>query len=445
MKISPEKMQKVKKILKKCNFWRIVLVFGVILAYLATCYFSDSFIEILLSVVFICYVIHVCSLKIFNKFIGSVLTKEFDPDTYLALICQGKVDSPAAIRQIPGEYFCGNYQNVISICNTKLADPKIAKRYRYYYLLYLANTYFDIGDDETLRLTCDRYREVLSAEKPNKQAKIRKNYTRMDFFETYLNRDIDTCIKMISDPVPMEIDQHRRTFYRAKFAILQGKEDMAREYCEALVKAVPDLTYGKLADKALERMDAQEETCNVFDFSGLAEAEVNIGGITHRPFLKKLAIILIVFSGVIILGSGIFYGYNSYKYEKYMENVYLLLEEDYDGVEVFELFILEDGKDDVDSMFICKTDTEIIVGCFYHRSDSAAMHYKKQAEVSIESISADNFIKNCTFSAVTTDNQIHSCFYTNLADVPDNSYYLIDITVGDCVVYYAVTNIVPND
>ncbi len=461
MKISPEKMQKAKKILKKCNFWQIVLVFGVILAYSVMCYFSYSFIEILLSVVFICYVTHVCSLKIFNKFIGSVLTNKFDPDTYLALIYQGKVDSPAAIRQIPGEYFCGNYQNVISICNTKLADPKMAKRYKYYYLTYLANTYFDIGDDENLRLTCDRYREALSAEKPSKQEKIRKNYIRMDLFETYLNRDIDTCIKMISTPAPMEIDQHRRTFYRAKFAILQGKEEMAREYCDHLVEAIPNLTYGKLADKALERMDSGETSFDAFAFFETVEVEVDIAGETFYPLSKRLligvvaALIMIVLYAIIFgvltcvdfMGAGAEYEEEQAKeqaaYAEYVESIRLLVEEDYDGVRVLDTFTLKAGEYVVDTMFICRTDTHFVVGCIYTNKGESTPRYKTQVAVPIEDLSQYYYIQYFSFSAVTSDYQISSCFYTDLSNVPSDSHYSFTCVENGHVVGYIVTDIKP--
>lgn len=459
MKISPEKMQKAKKILKKYNFGR----FGLLAAYICIMVCLSFAFELPLFALIVLVMALTSRIGISalgRKIIMPVLLQDFDPETYLALICKGKLDSPACLIQLDGEYFCGNYQNVIHICKMKLADPKRAKKYKCYYLSYLANVYFDIGDDENLRLVCEQYNASLETESPNKQKKMHNMTSRISFYGMYLNRDMDACTEWLNIPALHVVGQYRLNYCKAKLALLQGKEEIAREHCRDLAATVPNLNYGKLAAKLLEKMDSREEGCDPLRHTELVEAEVEIDYEPFYPFYKKLAMYIasVVIAIVLSIVLSNVLGYMSFMktraeeeqraqeqaaYAEYVESIRLLVEEDYDGVEVLDTFTLKDGEDVVDTMFICQTDTQIIVGCIYKHKGESTKRYKTQAEVSIETLSEKrSLLWRGSFSAVTSDNQINSSFYLYFADLPAERCHLSWVNINGRVVFYVVNEII---
>lgn len=471
MKISPEKMQKAKKILKKYNFWR----FGLFIAF--ACVIISSAIAFELPLFALIVLVAALTLRIGisalgRKIIMPVLLREFDPETYLALVCQGKLDSPACLIKLDGEYFCGNYQNVIHICKAKLADPRFAKKHKYRYWIYLANVYFDIGDDENLRLVCEQYNASLETEPPSKQVKIRNTTARMPFYDMYLKQDMDACTEWANTPTPLTINQYQRNYCKAKLALLQGKEEIAREHCRDLAATVPNFNYGKLAAKLLEKADGREEGCYPLRLTELVEAEVEIDYEPFYPFRKRLlvciaavAIALVLYLVALSVLNHINFMKAKAEYEEqrakeqaeyeeqrakeqaayaeYVESIRLLVEEDYDGVEVLDTFTLKDGEDVVDTMFICRTDTHFVVGCIYTHKGESTPRYKTQVAVPIEDLSEYYYIQYFPFTAVTSDYQIISYLYTDQSNVPSDSRYSFTCVENGHVVGYIVTDIKP--
>ena len=56
-------------------------------------------------------------------------------------------------------------------------------------------------------------------------------------------------------------------------------------------------------------------------------------------------------------------------YADYIENVRTLLEKEFDNVVVLEAFNLKNGDEIIDSMFIAKTEQDIIIGCIHTYED----------------------------------------------------------------------------
>ena len=140
----------------------------------------------------------------------------------------------------------------------KLDDPKTATRYKYHYLTYLANVYFDIGDDEKLRSVCEQYEIALAKEKTSKEANCRTRFARMTFYDLYLKQNIEACITWVNTPTPIKLTQYHRTLCKARLALMQGNAEEANEYYELLAKEAAHLNYGKLAIKQLAEQKNQE-------------------------------------------------------------------------------------------------------------------------------------------------------------------------------------------
>ena len=111
---------------------------------------------------------------------------------------------------------------------------------------------------------------------------------------------------------------------------------------------------------------------------------------------------------------------------------------------MIEAFNLKNGEENIDAMFICKTDKDIIVGCLYTYDGDSQQYYKKMTDISIASLSEDRSpLWHCSFPSTTSPNQIESYFYTVEADVPADYVHLSAFEINGQTVYYVITEIVP--
>ncbi len=378
-----------------------------------------------------------------NKFILNVIWKDLDAETFLAIVQQGKIDTYLADYQLYGELFCGRYENVVSICKAKMSDSKIARRHRGMYLVYLAHVYFHIGDDENLHCVLDQYDFFLATEKAWTRSGYLKKYKNMTFYENYLKRDIKACTELMNRPANTRLDNYIDTFKRARLALIQGNADEARGYYEALAKEVPQLCYGKLSEEALAKMEEQtsDQVTKLMDISG-DPSPVS----TYNPRSAKVRIIIclailavfLLYAVVSDIGAWV----DKKAYEEFAEEVRLLVEEDHDNVTVLDLFVLANEDEIVDSMFICKTDTQLILGSIYAYEGETEYHYD---EVYIYPLSAEtpSWLNWFVFSATTSDYRVAGNIYSDKASVPDEYYYLFVFEIDGKKMYLVITEIIP--
>lgn len=381
---------------------------------------------------------------VFDKFIMSVLTEKLDSDTYLEIVRQGKFDPPASSYQLYGEYFCGNYQNAVSICKRKLGEPKLHKRFTYQYLVYLANVYFDIGDLENLRVVCEQFETALKSEEPQNQEKYRKLFKRITFYESYLKQDIDACMSMINDSTP-KIYKYKNIFSKAKLALMKGNTDEARGYFETLSKEVPQLNYGKIAAEELKRMDSQDAYTSpiLFEISDDI-TEVLLYNAKNYDKRKKLYNGIIITALILVIIGTVLIFIGEKMGNSYLNEIRTLVEEDYDSVTVIEEFTLKDGDEVVDNMFICTTDADVIVGCTYVYRGEEELYYAMLSTAPISSFTQGSATYlPCNFYAITSYNLVYSAFCVDEADIPEDYLHLSSFKVKGQQVYYVVTNVIP--
>ncbi len=444
MQNNPDIIKKAKQQLRKWRVCHVILLLFIFLVYALIIHFGGTASALVAFVVFL-ILFSIERRIVFGKFIMAVLTEKLDADTYLEIVRQAKFDPPASSYQLYGEYFYGNYQNVVSICKMKLADTKINKRFTYQYLAYLANVYFDIGDVENLRGVCEQFEIALASEKPRKQEKYRKFYKRIEFYRSYLKRDFDACIAILNNTARDTFTQHKNTFSKAKLALARGNTDEARGYFETLAKEVPQLNYGKIAAEELKIMsEPDSDTSSTLFVISEEITEVTLYTAKNYNKRRKFAIGILAAALVLLIAGTIIIFIAERKSEAYIEEIRTLVEEDYDGVTVIETFTLKNGIYVVDTMFICTTDTDIIVGCIYHYEGEEEQYYAKLANLPLELLSDDSFSIWPSFAmSITSDNYISSCFYKEKSDIPAEYCHLSTIEIDGQTVYYAVTKITP--
>ena len=377
-----------------------------------------------------------------NKFFMSVINKKLDVDTYLSMVYQGNVDSRLASMQLYGELWCGNYQNVIGICEKKLAEPKIAEKFDFFYFFYLSNAYFDLGDDEKLRDMCARFEASVMNKKPGQRKKYTKIFQRMDFYKVYLSENTEDCVAWIEkNPSKAKLIGYNRLFFKARLAMLEGNEDGAREIYEALAREVPQLNYGKLASVILTRMENKE--AEPYKFHAMIEnANTDVRLFPARRvknlvvgFIVGLCVAIILFSAGIGGGDG---------YSEYEAELCALVEKDHGNAEIVEIFLLQKGDEDIDSMFICRTDDKILICCAYVYEGESEMYYSIMTGAYIsELMEAEGVLMSDPYESVTSQNLIESGFYTSEKDIPEEYYYKYSFKVNGKKIYFVVTDIVP--
>ncbi len=169
----------------------------------------------------------------------------------------------------------------------------------------------------------------------------------------------------------------------------------------------------------------------------------------RRKLRAILGICLLVFV-LFFSAAGIFRVWDSEKkYERemeaYRESIRVLVEQDYDGVAVLDTFTLKNGEEIVDTMFICKTDKDIIVGCIYVYEDPMKQYYEKMTDISIASLSEERSpLWYCFFPSKTSNNSIESYFYTVEADIPEEYCHLSALEINGQKLYYVITEIAPD-
>ena len=443
MKNDYEIAKKAKSILRKYNICSILVIVVMCAVWWLIGATSDSWVVYFGTLLVLLFLIRAyLNPLLFNKLFMSVINEKLDADTYLSMVYQGNVDSRLASMQLYGEYCCGNYQNVIGICEKKLAEPKITEKFDFFYFAYLANAYFDLGDDEKLREVCAQFDTSVMNKKPKLQKKYTKIFQRMDFYKVYLNGNTEDCVAWLNNNPPKgKLMGYNRMFLKARIAMMQGKEEEACGIYEALAREVPQLNYGKLSSVILTRMGNKE--AEPYKFHAMAENVNTDVRLFPARRVKNMVIggIIGICVGIIMISVGFGGGddYSAYKAE-----LCALVEKDYNNVEIIEAFLLKKDDEDIDAMFICRTDREILVCRSYVYEGEDELYYEKITDVSIKDLLDESYVADTYyFKSLLEDHQVECCFYIDQADIPRNGYFVTSFNLDGKTVWYSVNDVKP--
>lgn len=440
--------EQAKKQLKKYRISNLITSFAALVFYVLVALSGNGRLMIG-ALAFAILLIRGTRVLFFSQFITKPLYSDLDAPLYQAIVKEGKLYVPSAILQLQGEYYAGNYQNVISGCNQKLSDPKIAAKYKYNYLGFLANVYFDLGDIEKLTEVIAKFNQSVASESPKTAKRILKRMPRISFYTNYLNGDFDACLDFIGQPQTLKIVEVRSLYFSAHIALAKGETEQAKKLFERILQMAPKLNYAELSKHALESIENSLPYRDTFEMPDAADCFT----VTEPPKSRKVWRIVRLVSGILMLACIIGYAVVSIwaesqktRYENelaaHIENVRLLVEEDYDGVEVLDTFNLKKGEEVVDSMFLCKTEDSVLLGALYTYQDDDQIYYDIEYEMPLSDLDEEiNPLMTVIFQCSTSDYYVYSAFYTNENDVPDDYCHLSSVKVGDRNLYFAVTEI----
>ena len=342
---------------------------------------------------------------LFKKYITSPLHRELNAPLYREIIMQGRIFTTDASWQISAEYYVGNYEDCILICEKKLKDNRQAK-FKYTYLTYLAVCHFDRGDDEALAEVCARFRREISGESPKVIKRLSHTVSAFELYESYLAGELDACLAKVRDSVEPPIKAVSRDLITARISLLRGEKESARALFESVIDRAPDTNYAILAKHGLEAIESGVEYKDTFDALDLSrEPTVYAPSKSEKALVIVLRVIVIACVTFLILTMIKFFK-NQYEYgdalAEYRETVRLAVEEEYDGVVVFDVFYLtSNGEEDgevVNTCFVAKTDEGIIFGSLYYFDGDERTYFRVEKNLSL-SEKPESFFFDCVNSS----------------------------------------------
>ena len=410
---------------------------------------------------------------IIRKVILSVLMDDLDAPLFRKIVKKGKF----AGFQLWSEYYCGNFGNVVELCRKKLADPKAAKKGRYMYLGRLAAVYYAMGDSESLQTVCQEVEEYLKTEKPSVKSKQAAYIKPFDFYNAYLAGDWETCEKLEERQTKSNLDRMAWVNSHARLALAKGDLERAKELFEEARQA-PNLCYAACAEEGLRAIEegtpygeGLEPLATTEDFYIIYPAKV-------IKFFRYVWVVCCILAVILLWVSAGLELYakkeaerqeelqnqqknelnlekfqqldqnraesekNKAEYEKYKEKLRLLVEKDYDNVEILNTFSIEKEGKLQDTMFLFKTDKGLCLATIYiYTNDKDTYYYQVQTILPISALEDPYMVRDFNFDCVTTDTTVAMRFCSNKISFPTSALGYLQTTVNGKTVYLILLSV----
>ena len=204
--------------------------------------------------------------------------------------------------------------------------------------MFLANVYFDIGDNETLVDICQKFNSELTKESKRKTRTIKKQFPRIEFYQNFVNENYDACYSFICKPQTLPINQIKNIFFKARIALSKNEKKDAEKYFKEVIQKAPNLNYADLSKHGLESIEKDVSYKDTFDKIDISDEFI----IPTPPKSQRIGRI-VRFTGIIIVAMVVSYiGFSIFlkihenqpakqyeeqlaEYNKYNENVRILL------------------------------------------------------------------------------------------------------------------------
>ena len=250
-----------KKVIKKYKTILISTLIVLAIALIVLMIFSINF---NIVVCFITYYIigRAIKIKLYNKYINSALTIELNPQKYSAILNEGKICSNHYLETITSAYMLGDYQKTINIC-TNLFDNQKLKRYKYYYLVYIARCYFLTNDLQSLMEICKKFEEIVSKEK--NESKIKEKFRVFELYNNYLNENYNSCkeylISQKNNP-KFSKDKFSQITFDFSLAIIDykcGNFESAKQKFNNIIAIAPHINLATISKNYINAIESKSE------------------------------------------------------------------------------------------------------------------------------------------------------------------------------------------
>ena len=425
------------------------LILGILFVVLCAVYIfamtnDIGFQKVTASVIFLvlCY----CLKTYFSKkYVMSALTEELNPVKYRDILNEGKIFSYGDVERVPAAFYNGDYQTTIDICNLRISDKKY-KKYKYYYLCYIARSYFMLGDTEKLASVCVAFDKSVSMKK--NEEKLRQRYPIFKVYSLYLKNDFAACreiyIKILNNEKLMSsVWQQAHT--RFQYAVICYKFsdlDTAKQNFEFVVSNAPKLNFADVSRKYLECMENGE--AYIAEHREILPSE-SFSMPLYNKQMKKFRIMKIaVFIAVFILVFSILYHKTlrdkaAEEYDREIEEFYSrvnsAVSEIYTDFEVIDVFSIPYNGEDITTVCVCDTEMDgWIAGCLYTYKESDKYYLSLQGS-GIDT--GEIYYGSC----YPSDYNMSFKVTDNPDEIPPDAHYIEKMEFEDKEYYFCVLEI----
>lgn len=362
--------------------------------------------------------------------IGMILARDLDAETY------DEVMHLLNVPYLEGTY-AGNYKEIYRLA-MQILEYHDSPNGKDHALASLASMYYETGDLEKLRWTCDRVAE-LNQEKFS--AKKQKTYGEIfTFYENYLSERFDDCktflqrrLDTIKKP-HQELVRLRSEYGLALISYRQKNWQEAERGFRKVMEKAPRTHYKTLCAQYLEQISRGEE----FSSKPLdVGAEEEVPTPENKPVKrKKIGIFWFIFVGLLVaLACLSAYSHKKDRQNQWQEYVALAQSEGYKDVVPLADFDLVDQEGEfADYVFLFDTsDKGLVMGAIFYYVDDAAK--TDRLGIICENISSDSL----TFgTGYVSGHRIGARLYENKDDIPDYAYYSTKISVDGTTCWFVV-------
>lgn len=265
--------KKAKSIVRRYKIEKLIILFSVFIIFCAVLILTDLNIgiEILVFLIYF-FLLNKINywLSLYNFY--SLIYNDLDSELFNDVInCLGKNKKISELWYVQSFYFTGDYRNMVSMCSESMKSDK-RKVFRFTYLFMLAEVYFELGEKEKLKYTCEKIDLLLSDKNTFKQKffgilrfiflGINENKTmkmifkNIKFFESYLEGDLQECITMLDKRKrKTNYQKVNKDFYRAIIYYRSGDMTQSKMLFEEIIQKSPKMNFAKISQKYLEAIE----------------------------------------------------------------------------------------------------------------------------------------------------------------------------------------------
>lgn len=265
--------KKAKSIVRRYKIEKLIILFSVFIIFCAVLILTDLNIgiEILVFLIYF-FLLNKINywLSLYNFY--SLIYNDLDSELFNDVInCLGKNKKISELWYVQSFYFTGDYRDMVSMCSESVKFDK-RKLYQSNYLFMLAEVYFELGEKEKLKYTCEKIDLLLSDKNTFKQKffgilrfiflGINENKTlkiifkNIKFFESYLESDLQESITMLDKRKrKTNYQKVNKDFYRAIIYYRSGDMTQSKMLFEEIIQKAPKMNFAKISQKYLEAIE----------------------------------------------------------------------------------------------------------------------------------------------------------------------------------------------
>ena len=386
---------------------------------------------------------------VFIRIYTRPLFEDLNAPLFLEMVKRSMSADRSASWLIQGEFFSGHYGNVIGLCQKKLGEKRVKKSSKYYYLSYLAATYFDIGDEEKLSEVLSAFENEFQKESRGRQKKLRQTYRSMEFYKSFINRDFESCEGFLNIPVKFPIQGIRNIYFNARIAFEKGENEKARELFEKVISKAPDLNYAEASRRGIESIENCTDYKDEFsDISVNEDVAIPCPTIwqkivyTTATVMKWICIAFLSFLLCLWCLIGIFDLIDLPDRDQTPKTFEELIADDYESIEIIdrcEIFIEEEF---VDNIYICKDDSSIILfGCYFDKNLNNNYYVEIMKNPIRKYVLTKDFSYEYSFVCHASANTVEVIFCSSIDKVPAKYVHLTEVDIKGKTVYIVIEEI----